>query len=50
MTSMEENVFYEAVCDYVHRLGKECAELARVDGRKSIAKDHIDVVLRYIIR
>ena len=50
MTPEAEDVFYEAVCDYVYRLGRECSQLASDDGRKTIAKGHVEVVLEYLMK
>ena len=47
ITAEAEEKFYEAVVDYIVRLTKECLELTKHSGRKTIQKNDVELVIRF---
>ena len=48
MTPEAEDAFYEAVCEYIYKFAIECMEMSKHTGRKTLAADDVEMVMKYV--
>ena len=47
ITPEAEDVFYDAVVDYIRRLSEKSIEISMYSGRKTLKKDDVELALKF---
>lgn len=48
ITPEAEDVFYDAVLDYIRRLSEKSIEISKYSGRKTLRKEDVELTLKFL--